>query len=228
MSSQSFQDLTARLTEVKTLAGLDPSRAGDNTQAHVSNAINRACVLLLSAHLEGFIEDLVQEGLDFVVANGCPVDHLPLILRALHAERHLRELEPMKDRNARAPRIQRLFQEESALWVVGSAVQAAMIKQALVRAEMSNPGSNEIKAFLRYLDVDIEGSLKAAGEMHLLGRVNGLIQKRNEVAHGEVSATATALDVDTYVQVVADLCRHIEDAVARGVRDLCRLTALPW
>jgi RiboL-PSP-HEPN len=228
MSSRSFLDLTDRLAEVRALAGLDPSRSADESQPKISNAVNRACILLLSAHLEGFLEDLVQDALDYIVSVASPVERLPLALRALHAEKHLREIEPIKDRNIRAPRIQKLFMDEAALWTVGSVVQAAMIKPAVVRAEMSNPGSAEIKSFLRYLDVDIEEFLKLNGEIHLLGRVNGLVLRRNQVAHGEVNATATPVDVDGYISVVADLCRHIEDAVAAAVRRLCQLSVPPW
>jgi len=229
MSSRAFADLTARLQEVRTLAGLDPARAGDASQTAVSNAVNRACIVLLSAHLEGFLEDLLLEALDVVVARGTPVDRLPLILRALHAETHLSQLAPMRDRNARAPRIEKMFLEEAALWSAGQAVQATMIRQGTVRAEMANPGSKEIRQFMELVGVDIRAYINnVVGASHLLGRVDGLIGLRNQVAHGEINVRATFQDVDTYTQIVQDLCRHADDAVAAGIQGMCSLAALPW
>jgi hypothetical protein len=185
--------------------------------------------VLLSAHLEGFLEDLLLEALDLVVARGTQVERLPLILRALHAETHLAELSPMNDRNSRAPRIQRMFLQESALWSAGQVVQSTMIRQATVRAEMGNPGSKEIRQFLELVGVNIREYLNnAGGAAHLLGRVDGLIGLRNQVAHGEINVSATFQDVDAYLGIVYELCRHADGAVATSIQGMCALAALPW
>lgn len=52
--------LTVRLAEVRELVNLRP--AGQPLAATASRgAVNRAAVVLLCAHLEGFVEDLVGE-----------------------------------------------------------------------------------------------------------------------------------------------------------------------
>lgn len=228
MSSGSYADLGTRLNEVRVLSGLDPTRLGNTTAAAVSNAVNRGALVLLSAHLEGYLEDVVVEAIDALVDNGALVDQLPLVLRALHAEEHLRALEPMKDRNARAPRIESMFVSEANLWVAGTTLQQTMVRPKMVCAEMDNPGSTEIRQFLELLGVDIRTFLGARGVLDHLGRINGLVGKRNGVAHGEVTASATFTDVDDYLKLVDDLCSNIDAAVAEGVKEICGMPALPW
>src|SRR4051812_38182788 len=103
MTSTAFADLRSRLDEVRLLSSTDPLRNDKRGDAQLSNAICKSCLVLLSAHLEGYIEDLATVALDEMVHNSLPVELVPLTLKALHAERHLIALEPMRDRNARAP-----------------------------------------------------------------------------------------------------------------------------
>jgi hypothetical protein len=228
MSSRSYGDLGTRLDEVRVLSGIDPLRQGDASQPSVSNAVNRGCLVLLSAHLEGYLEDLVLEAIDYLVQAGIPVDRLPLLLRALHVEDHLRQMEQMRDRNARAPRIERMFAREAPMWAAGGQLQQTMMRPTMVCAEMDNPGSTEIRQFLELLGVDLEEHLTQRGVSDLLRRINGLVFKRNGVAHGEVTASATHGDVDDYIVLVTDLCGNIDAAMAGSLRDICSLTALPW
>ncbi|MGI5420486.1 MAE_28990/MAE_18760 family HEPN-like nuclease [Actinomadura luteofluorescens] len=228
MTSTALADLATRLAEIRLLSQLDPMRSGDTSQPMVSNSINRSCIVLLSAHLEGFLEDIAAEAVDCFVANKACVDDLPLILRALHVEDHLRDLELIRDKNSRAPKIELMFSLESPLWRPGATLDATMVRAKTVCSQMDNPGSREIRQFLALLDVNIGQHLKDAGLADLLGRINGLVAKRNAIAHGEVSASATHVDVNEYVALVQDLAREIDAAVGSSSMRICKLTTLPW
>src|SRR5262245_26440103 len=93
-----------------------------------SNALTRACILLLSAHLEGYLEDLVTEALDLLVHHATIVEDLPLLLRAIHVEEHLRGIEVLQDRNARATRIESMLATETTLWTTGNKLQSGMLR----------------------------------------------------------------------------------------------------
>lgn len=228
MTSSALADLATRLAEIRLLSQLDPMRSGDTSQPLVSNSINRSCIVLLSAHLEGFLEDIAAEAVDCFVANEACVDDLPLILRALHAEDHLRDIELIRDKNSRAPKIEYMFTSESSLWRPGATLDVTMVRPKTVCSQMDNPGSREIRQFLALLDVDIVRYLRNAGLGDLLGRVNGLVAKRNAIAHGEVSASATHVDVNEYLTLVQDLAGEIDTAVGQSVMSICKLTTLPW
>lgn len=230
MTSGSFNDLGGRLDEIRCLTALDPDRSANRAfkDARLSAALNRACLVLLSAHLEGFLEDLATEAIDYLVAGGALVERLPLLLRSLHAEEHIRRVEEVKDRKARASRIETLITSEASLWVNGNVLTAPMVRVKTICGEMSNPGSTEVRRFLELLGVDIRGHLDNAGKMSSLGRVDGLVGKRNAIAHGESTASATHVDIDVYVSAVTDLASEIDAAVAAAVRDACGTAALPW
>jgi hypothetical protein len=226
--SAALLDLSTRLGEVRLLTSLDPSRAGDVTKPDESNALTRACILLLSAHLEGYLEDLVTEALDLLVHHATLVDDLPLLLRAIHVEEHLRRIEVMQDRNARAPRISAMLAAETPLWIAGNKLRAGMLRPKMVCSEMNNPGSREICQFLRFIGIDVEAYLTSVGNLPVLNQVNGLVGRRNAIAHGDASTTAAYSDIDQYLIVVGDLSRELDAAVAQQLQSICRLPTLPW
>ena len=226
--SGALLDLSTRLDEVRLLTSLDPSRVGDVTQPDKSNALTRACILLLSAHLEGYLEDLVTEALDLLVHHAATVDDLPLLLRAIHVEEHLRRIEVVQDRNAPAPRISAMLAAETALWTAGNRLQAGMLRPKMVCAEMNNPGAREICQFLKLIGTDVEAYLTAVGNLPVLHQVNGLVGRRNAIAHGDASTSAAYTDIENYISVVGDLSRELDAAVAQQLQTICRLPTLPW
>jgi RiboL-PSP-HEPN len=228
MSSLSVGQLGVRLNEVKRLKRVNPLRHDQSTDVATGNALNRASIVLLCAHLEGFLEDLVTEAIDVLVDHGARIENLPLVFRALHAEQYLREIELIKDRNARAPKIEVMFKSESPLWSNGQVLLRPMVRSNAVCAELGNPGSREVRQFLELVGVNIEQFLRDAGQSDLLGKINGLVTRRNQIAHGEVSASATTGDVDQYLQAVEDLGRLVDDAVGAAIMEICALTSVPW
>lgn len=194
----------------------------------LTSAVNRACIVLLSAHLEGYLEDVMVEAMDALAASGPHVQDLPLLLRAAHTEEHLRPLEQMRDRNSRAPRIDTMFATDASLWRSGTTLDATMLRHKTVCGQMDNPGSTQIRQFLELLAVDIRAYLKSIGNVHLLAQIDGLVARRNGIAHGEVSIGATYGDVDVYVSVVEDLALEIDQQVGKAVQAICGSPALPW
>jgi hypothetical protein len=59
-------------------------------------------------------------------------------------------------------------------------------------------------------------------------QVNGLVGRRNAIAHGDASTTAAYTDIDRYLIVVSDLSRELDAAVAHQLQSICRLATLPW
>jgi RiboL-PSP-HEPN len=228
MTSLALGDLGGRLNEVRRLSRLDPLRRGNSAEVATGNAVNRACIVLLCAHLEGFLEDLAIEVIDALVDRHVNINNLPLLFRAVHAEEHLRQIEMIRDRNSRAPKIEHMFKNELPLWSDGHALEATMVRHRTVCAELSNPGSREIRHFLQLLGVDIERYLMDIGQMDLLDKVNGLVARRNSIAHGEVNASATLNDVDQYLSLVENLGRRVDEAAGLAVMRIGNLTSQPW
>lgn len=70
MRSKSHNNLHKRLQDLAQLYAAHTARAGTSAgRKYGVDALNRAGLVLLSAHLEGFIEDLVKETIDVIIAN---------------------------------------------------------------------------------------------------------------------------------------------------------------
>ena len=229
MTSQAFRVMEDRLEEVRILSRSDPiKRDVQSSELTLSRAVNRACVLLLSAHLEGYVEDVTVEALDCLLSLTACVDNLPLLLRSVHAEDHLLALEQVRDRNVRASQIRDLIASEMDLWSKGNRLRVGMLRSRAVCKQMNNPGSREIRKFLELLGIDIRGWLVQTQEQDLLGRTDSLVARRNAIAHGEVSASVTHLDVESFLQTIEALAQAIDAAMADAVMHICQSTSRPW
>ena len=78
------------------------------------------------------------------------------------------------------------------------------------------------------LGVDIFNHLDSLGKQHLLGQIDGLVGRRNAIAHGEVLVTCAYTDVDHSLVVVQDFAREADAGAARSVQSTCALHTLPW
>jgi hypothetical protein len=132
------------------------------------------------------------------------------------------------DRNKRASKISNMLTTEIPMWIAGNRLQAGMLRAKVVCAEMSNPGSREISHFLKIIGIDVETYLDSVGNLPLLHQVNGLIGRRNAIAHGDASTTAAYTDIDQYLSVVSDLAHQLDAAVAQQLQSVCKLPTLPW
>jgi hypothetical protein len=193
------------------------------------NAVNRAVVVLLTAHVEGFVEDLAAEAIDHLHREGPPIQNVPQLLRALHCDVDVLEIARLSDRKARAGRLGKLFADRMALWQVGGTLQPGMLSTELLRSQMSNPGSREVARFAELLGVaDLWESVEDPEHVSIRGVLNEMVGKRNAIAHGDTAAKSTSTDVDRYVTAIEYFARELDRLVAQAVARVCEASALPW
>lgn len=217
--------MTVRLAEVRELVGLRPPDQ-HLAAAAPRSAVNRAAVVLLCAHLEGFLEDLVGELIDQLNSSAPGIENVPLRLRAAHVTGEIDAIAAMTDAASRAERIGRLFRDHSDLWLAETLISQLRVEK--VTAGMSNPGAPEISRL--FLSVGLEDALD---EVALTDgsdpakRVNEFVGVRNSIAHGE-GTKVTDDQVDRYLDAVECLGRGLDSAVARHVQSITGSATLPW
>jgi hypothetical protein len=217
--------LTVRLAEVRELVNLRPT---DQPPAAAGSrgAVNRAAVVLLCAHLEGFLEDLVGELIDQLNASAPRVADVPLRLRAAHVTGEIDAIAAMTDAASRAERIERLFRDHGDLWLADTLIFQLRVEK--ITADMSNPGASDVNRL--FLSVGIENALD---EVTLsdggdpVKRVTEFVGVRNSIAHGE-DTKVTDDQVERYVDAVECLGRDLDSAVARHVQSITGSPTLPW
>lgn len=217
--------LTVRLAEVRELVNLRPADQHLAT-AGPRGAVNRAAVVLLCAHLEGFLEELVGELVDQLNSSAPWIENIPLRMRAAHVTGEIDAIAEMTDAANRAERIERLFRDHGDLWLAETLISQLRVEK--ITSGMSNPGASEISRL--FVSIGLEHALD---EVVLTDgsdpakRVNEFVGVRNSIAHGE-DTKVTDDQVERYLDAVECLGRDLDSAVARHVQSITGSPTLPW
>jgi len=217
--------LTVRLAEVRELVELRPSDLSSPAAAR-RTAVNRAAVVLLCAHLEGFLEDLVGELVDLLNSSAPRLENIPLRLRAAHVTDEIDAIADMADPARRAERIERLFRDHGDLWLADTLI--SQLRVEAITVGMSNPGASEINRL--FLSIGLENALDEVtltDGSNPVKRVNEFVGVRNSIAHGE-DTKVTDDQVERYLNAVECLARDLDSAVAKHVQSITESPTLPW
>jgi RiboL-PSP-HEPN len=218
--SRAYVRLTERFGEVRLLLGLCSSpetepqahRSAANTDA----ALLRGALVLLCSHLEGFFEDLIEEALHAFDLHAPKVSAIPLVIRqrqvthALRlaersdAERHWRGLldcvaHPLlRDDDPCSPGARKI---DPDLHIRGFA----------------NPGTSEIDHLMASIGLSDSWTFVAAelGNKRGANTVNAVVNRRNQIAHGNLESSVSRPDVEDYVNVLEQVCGQFDIVVGR-------------
>ena len=229
MPSQALTGLRSqRLSEVRTLLGLRPRRGLFARERNgAADAINRACAVVLVAHLEGFVEDLIGDVVDALDRLGPASGDIPTIFLATHVLSDVEQIARTTDPSVRASRIERLFLDHSPLWLE-TRIARGRLRAQVVSAGLSNPGGKEIARVLGLLGMtDVFANVILPDGADAEKRMNELVGIRNSIAHGG-GAKVGDIQADEYVRSVEAVGEGLDLAAAAFIQTVCRTPTLPW
>lgn len=213
---------------MRALLRLRPNRApGDAASVAAANAVNRASVVVLVAHIEGFIEDLIDDAIDVLNSKEPATADLPLELLAMHVAPELNTVAGMQDVSKRASRTRDLFLAHGPLWLDANLALGRLSAERITE-NLDNPGAKQVARVLGFLGMsEVFADLELPDEADPVKRLNEMVGVRNSIAHG---GFPSVLDdqASNYVDSVEAIGDGLEQAVGRHVQLLCRLQALPW
>ena len=228
MYSRSLEILEESLAELRALQRANPTPVGSAPRRpHVTRAIGRASVVLLSSHYERYLRNLNEEAVQALLDAAVPVDRLPSVFRLRHARLPLeRMLETQWDR--RDESIGALVTESGPLWSEGARLEH--FDHLRLLDWMSSPKCQAVERFFKmWGDPNVFASVtrvaSTRGALYL--RLTELVEKRNSIAHGDLSVEATYLDVAQYVAAVRKFTRSADKRMSRLVRTITQ-GAAPW
>lgn len=120
----------------------------------MTNAVNRACVVLMCAHLEGYLEDLAEDVVDCLARKASSPAHIPLDLRFLLFQTAVEKIiEQRREilQTGSVVDLEALFREHAALWGGAWTSPVIALDAAVSKSQLSNPMANEIRQFMRVL-----------------------------------------------------------------------------
>jgi hypothetical protein len=220
--------LQQRLDEVRLLVRLRPVRRRfRRSDARTGDAVNRACVVVLTAHLEGFIEDLVIDMIDFLNQSTPATQDLPAVLLAAHVIVEIDEIAQIQDSDKRATRIDQLFRLHAPLWL-DQRMTSGRLRAESITSGLGNPGAKEIARVLGVLGLsDVFSTVRLPDGADPEKRINELVGIRNSIAHGGGPSVRDE-QLETYVIAVESVALALDQAAAAHLQAMCRIPARPW
>jgi hypothetical protein len=227
MTSQAAADLVDALAEVEELLVADPTpRGGVSPIPPLSRVIGRACVVLLTSHLERFVAASNAEAIAWINSVGPGGELLPVLLRLRHTRRVIDDLRGTNWDN-RGQQLAELTASDGWLWTVG---QTGHLEHDRLLDWMSSPEPANLRSYYRIWGIqDIFSSITRKGRTRsdLWLRLQELVDKRHAIAHGDAAAEATPADVRAYRAAVRVFCGRADATFARRIGHVLGQPA-PW
>lgn len=230
MPSASLTQLKARLGDLDQL-----NRAhGMFTRGHkgrqwFTTPLNRAAVVLLCSHFEGFLEDIFEEYVQALCNSAVKVDLIPPKLRVTQVEAKLDEASKAGSRQERSERLQEAFELASPLWELGRAIQPGNLDATQVTKKFSNPGFDEVLWLFDFLGLKKKVgaiSWQKASKKSVRKNINKMVKTRNRIAHGEIDVGIRKADVTRYRKYVTGFGKAIDRILSNTFKK--NVGVRPW
>lgn len=227
MASAALEGLLIGIEEVRDLQRANPAPAGGiSARPRVTRAINRASVVMLSSHLEKYLRAVSEEAVGIVNTHGVAAAVLPEIMRLQHSSGSVDDLARTQWNN-RAQKLGEFAQNEGWLWGTGT---TGTLDHERLLTWMKTPKSEMVRRLYRLWgieDIFREITRTPATRVRLTLKLDELVTKRNNIAHGDWHADATPRDITEYRQRVQEFCSRADRRLARQLSKSLAVTC-PW
>lgn len=226
MASNSLSSFATALDEVADLGRADPTAVGTPpVQPELTRVVGRASVVLLSSHFERYVYSINEEAARILNSTGVLGDVLPESVRLLHSRPSIDAMvETGWDR--RTTKLQAFVQTEGWLW--GEHRAGALDHERLL-LWMKAPSPWNLVRYYRYWGItDIFSAITRAPHTRtdLWLKIDELVRKRNNIAHGDATTEATRSDVRVYRASAMRFCERADRQLARALRPV--IGGPPW
>jgi len=178
---------------------------------------------LLSSHFERYIYAVNEEATDVINGSGVTGAYLPELLRLLHS-RVIVDAMVETGWEHRAEQLRRFMRSDAWLW--DSVPPGALDHEALL-TWMTAPTPRNLIRYYRYWEIeDIFRAVTRAPHTRtdLRLKLDELVRKRNNIAHGDPTTEATRIDINAYRDATLRFCVRSDRQLARA---LVRIVACP-
>jgi hypothetical protein len=171
------------------------------------NAIHRASIVMLCSHVEGYVEDILEEFVGNIKSIGATSSNIPCALKVELCRPGLILLNN-NDHNVLRERIPEFIEKYEEFWFSAERIQPELFPEFEKKDwQMGNPWPDAIDAYLKR--IGIEGFWDETNST-VKGDLDTLVQKRNLIAHGHFQATATHDDIKRYIISIVRLVKLLD------------------
>lgn len=215
-----YSNLIKRLSEVIILQQLSSSysRTGPSSKnAEKVKVFYRAAVVLLSSHIEGYIEELGELCLDRILTKKLEKQCLADSFFYFFSKDIIDEIKNTSDPGAISRKVRIITDRDLDIWSNDKIFQKPLDAERFLQ-DFSNPKTDEIKRFFArfgYSEFSLElGRLLKSNYLICRNMVDNVVDQRHKIAHGDISINGTPKDIEDQIQLVRLYCRAIDDIVS--------------
>lgn len=226
MPSAAIQSLAVSVEEVEHLLSALESAGPIGPRLDRARVVGRAGVVLLSSHFERYLYAVNEEAVAFINSTKVPSERVPAPIRLLHCREPIDKLGGTEWTN-RTGQLVSFVDEDSWLWSAG---RTGSIKPDRLLAWMRSPKPAALIRYFGYWGVtDIFKAVTRTPNTRtrMAFLVSELVDKRNNIAHGDFTAQATKVDVQRYAHTVLTFCGRADKVLARAIKKTFD-AGLPW
>lgn len=228
MPSKALTALLVGLAEINALQRANPSpqQGSGLKRPEVVRAIGRSEIVLLSSHYERYIYALNEEAVDSICNSKVSSDKLTERLKLEHSRKPIEKISSTSWER-RAETLSDYSTKESWLWITRAPVVSLDASRLLIWMKAPTTKS-VIRAFQLWGISDIFKAItrKDVNYGRLRLRLDELVEKRNNIAHGDFTVEATYLDIVQYAAAVNKFCTSSDKRLARQLSAI--LHSRPW
>lgn len=229
MPSIALLGLRSGLDEIRSLRKLSPVRASlaRGAKALTARAHGRATVVLLSGHYERYIRAVNEEALYWLNAQSITSTQMPVAIRLRHSKATIDALVGV-NWDHREKVLTEFASTDSLLW--NDAAVSPLLDHSKVLA-MKSPQSNEVRKFyLMYGIDDIFSKItrKPHRRQHIWFKLQEMVDKRNNIAHGDFTTEALPSEITSYIDAVERFCEAADKVFSRELKKIAGSTLEPW
>jgi RiboL-PSP-HEPN len=227
MASGSLDAFVQAVDEITELQRADPTPQGKPpNEPATTRVIGRASVALLSSHFERYIYAVNEEATGVINAVTVAGASLPELLKLLHSRTSVDAM-LKTDWEHRAEQLRTFIESEAWLW---SKQQVGMLNHEQLLTWMKAPTPKNLVRYYRYWDIeDIFSAVTRAVHTRtdLWLKIEELVRKRNNIAHGDLTTEATSADIRSYRDAALRFCERSDRQLARALGRILACPA-PW
>jgi hypothetical protein len=230
MPSRALEEMIGpRLAEVQTLLGrrpIVPESHRNRQEQEEAGAVNRAAVVLLCAHFEGYLGDLAEDVVDYLNGNAPALSDIPDALLACQVDDELETIFGMTDRARRVSRTTSLIESFGTMWV-GNTLSGSPLKADALVGDLGNPKPRAVQRLFDRIGIEAVLDQVAISSGNATWRLNELVDGRNDIAHGRERSVLDG-DVKRDLRFVRDLSVELDELTNSHLQGICGSPVRPW
>ena len=230
MPSRSLRKLVTRLRDIEQLLENHTIIGGTGRGRRWNlESLNRAGLVLCSAHLEGFVEDLFEEAGRAVLNSRINVSRVPVEMKLISVSSLAESVRRSPDRKDRERALREILRKAGQLAHPRRQIRKEDIDLKLAVSRFGNPSPREISRLFTHLGIDNilgRATWQGMSERTVSTRIKRLVDDRNRIAHGTLGVRVRRDQIDYYRRFLARLGRRLDELVRMHIARVIRRN--PW